>query len=60
MTGYGTIKNAIELVRLGACGYLTKPFNISEFTNEIVQAIEKNRVSLVFDELKRRDNSPFS
>ncbi|NKE73430.1 hypothetical protein [Candidatus Manganitrophus noduliformans] len=41
MTGYGTIKNAIELVRLGACGYLTKPFNISEFTNEIVQAIEK-------------------
>lgn len=43
ITGYGTIKNAIELVRLGACGYLTKPFHISEVTNEIIQAIEKKR-----------------
>ncbi|MDC4228280.1 MAG: response regulator (plasmid) [Candidatus Manganitrophus sp.] len=41
ITGYGTIKNAIELVRLGACVYLTKPFHISEVTHEIILAIEK-------------------
>jgi DNA-binding NtrC family response regulator len=41
ITGHGTLRDAIELVRLGACGYLMKPFDVAEVTREIAQAIER-------------------
>jgi nitrogen-specific signal transduction histidine kinase len=31
-TGAGTIEGAVECMRLGACGYITKPFDLGEFT----------------------------
>lgn len=37
ITGYSTLDNCIESVEKGACGYLTKPFQI----NEIFESIEK-------------------
>lgn len=43
ITGHGTLENAIELVRLGACGYLTKPLKVSGVVGEISLAIEKKR-----------------
>ncbi|MBI3327609.1 MAG: sigma-54-dependent Fis family transcriptional regulator [Nitrospinae bacterium] len=37
MTGYGTINNAVEAMKLGASDYITKPFD----KEEILAAIEK-------------------
>jgi two-component system, response regulator RegA len=40
-TGFGTIQNAIEAIRLGAFNYITKPASI----DEIIQALYKNETS---------------
>lgn len=45
ITGYGTVTSAIELVRLGACGYLMKPFEIPRVLAEVTLAIKKKRKS---------------
>ncbi len=37
MTGYGSIKNAIEAMKYGATDYITKPFD----TNELLMTIDK-------------------
>ncbi|MHC4330774.1 MAG: sigma-54-dependent transcriptional regulator, partial [Planctomycetota bacterium] len=37
MTGYGSIKNAIEAMKYGAADYITKPFD----TNELLMTIGK-------------------
>ncbi len=37
MTGYGSIKNAIEAMKHGAADYITKPFD----TNELLMTISK-------------------
>jgi DNA-binding NtrC family response regulator len=37
MTGYGSIKNAIEAMKLGAADYITKPFD----TNELLMTVSK-------------------
>lgn len=37
MTGYGSIKNAIEAMKYGAADYITKPFN----ANELLMTISK-------------------
>ncbi|MFY9270626.1 MAG: response regulator [Candidatus Manganitrophaceae bacterium] len=50
ITGYGSLKSAIDGIRHGACDYLLKPFNISEITNIIDKALIKKKKS---DELKR-------
>ena len=39
MTGYGSLSSAIEAIRLGAVGYLSKPFRMEE----LMAAIEKVR-----------------
>ncbi len=31
VTGFGTFDNAIEAIKIGACDYLRKPFNLAEF-----------------------------
>ncbi|MBN1913188.1 MAG: response regulator [Candidatus Omnitrophica bacterium] len=38
ITGYSTLDNCIESVEKGACGYLTKPFQISEIFESINKA----------------------
>lgn len=43
VTGYGSLKSAIEGIRHGACDYLIKPFNISDIVNIINKAINKKR-----------------
>jgi DNA-binding NtrC family response regulator len=37
MTGYSTLSNAVEAMKLGAADYLSKPFT----DDELVQAVEK-------------------
>lgn len=40
MTGYGTIENAVEAMKLGAFHYIQKPFTIHELTPILDRAIE--------------------
>jgi len=40
LTGYGTIKNAVEAIRSGAFDYLTKPVKLEEISISIQRALE--------------------
>jgi putative nucleotidyltransferase with HDIG domain len=43
ITGYGSLRAAMEGTRHGAAGYLLKPFNINELITLIQQTMEKKR-----------------
>ena len=50
MTGYGTIQNAVEAMRLGAMDYVTKPFEIED----LVRCLDKvRRTSWVEEEVDK-------
>ncbi len=44
MTAYGTIKDAVEAMKLGAYDYITKPFALDEFLLLIERALEIKRL----------------
>jgi DNA-binding NtrC family response regulator len=44
VTGFGTVKEAVEITRRGAEGFLTKPFQFEELRHELDRAIEKRRL----------------
>lgn len=44
ITGFGTVREAVEITRLGAEGFITKPFQFEELLHEINTAIEKRRL----------------
>ena len=53
ITGYGSLKSAMEGIRHGAAGYLLKPFNVSELIALIGQTLEKKqRLDLIRNVLK--------
>ena len=53
ITGYGSLKSAMEGIRHGAAGYLLKPFNVSELISLIGQTLEKKqRLDLIREFLK--------
>lgn len=52
LTAYGTIQSAVEAVKRGAYGYLTKPFNAGDLFSEIEKALEESRLSLEINRLK--------
>jgi putative two-component system response regulator len=43
ITGYGSLKSAMEGIRHGAAGYLLKPFNITELLALVNQTLEKKQ-----------------
>jgi putative nucleotidyltransferase with HDIG domain len=43
ITGYGSLKSAMEGIRHGAAGYLLKPFNVTELITLISQTLQKKR-----------------
>ncbi len=43
VTGYGSLKSAMEGIRHGAAGYLLKPFNVIELVTLITQTLEKKQ-----------------
>jgi two-component system response regulator HydG len=45
MTGYGTIENAVEAVKLGAFDYLTKGFSNEQFLKKIDEALGQRHLS---------------
>jgi DNA-binding NtrC family response regulator len=44
ITGYGTVREAVEVTRLGAEGFITKPFQFEELLHELTVALEKRRL----------------
>lgn len=43
VTGYGSLKSAIDGIRHGAAGYLLKPFNVTELISLVKQTLEKKQ-----------------
>src|SRR5215217_4113882 len=43
ITGYGSLKSAMEGIRHGAAGYLLKPFNVTELITLINQTLDKKQ-----------------
>src|SRR5437879_7191862 len=43
ITGYGSLKSAMDGLRYGASGYLLKPFNVTELIAIINQSLKKKR-----------------
>jgi len=43
VTGYGSLKSAMEGIRQGAAGYLLKPFNVTELLFLVSQTLEKKQ-----------------
>lgn len=43
VTGYGSLKSAMEGIRHGAAGYLLKPFNVTELITLVNQTLEKKQ-----------------
>ncbi|MDQ3819712.1 MAG: sigma-54 dependent transcriptional regulator [Acidobacteriota bacterium] len=52
MTAYGTIRSAVEAMRLGAFDYLTKPFDNDELLLIINRALELRRLASEVEELR--------
>ncbi|MGD8387464.1 MAG: sigma-54 dependent transcriptional regulator [Desulfobacteraceae bacterium] len=44
MTGYSTVKNAVDAMKLGAFDYLAKPFEDDELTLAVNKALEKKHL----------------
>jgi len=44
MTGYSTVKNAVEAMKLGAFDYLSKPFSDEELLMAVEKAVENKRL----------------
>ena len=43
VTGYGSLKSAMDGIRHGAAGYLLKPFNVTELISLVKQTLEKKQ-----------------
>ncbi|HID10821.1 MAG TPA: sigma-54-dependent Fis family transcriptional regulator [Candidatus Latescibacteria bacterium] len=46
ITAYGTIRNAVEAMRMGAYDYLTKPFSVDEVELVVSRALERRKLIL--------------
>jgi cyclic di-GMP phosphodiesterase len=58
ITGYGSLKSAMDGLRYGASGYLLKPFNVTELIAIINQSLEKKRrLEALRDSLKQLENA---
>ncbi|HEX5483112.1 MAG TPA: sigma-54 dependent transcriptional regulator [Terriglobia bacterium] len=59
MTGYGSIPEAVEAVKLGAYDYITKPFKLEKFRLVIEHMVEHRQLAaenrLLREELKTQD-----
>jgi DNA-binding NtrC family response regulator len=44
ITGFGTVREAVEVTRLGAEGFITKPFQFEELLHAVNAAVEKRRL----------------
>ena len=58
VTGYGTVKDAVEAIKRGATDFVTKPFQFDELLHAIESALEQRRLksenAYLRSELERR------
>jgi DNA-binding NtrC family response regulator len=54
LTGYGTVKNAVEAIKLGAFDYLTKPVKMDEIMVTLKRALEYRSLKLENISLKNQ------
>lgn len=52
ITAYGTIKTAVEAIRLGAFNYITKPFDVDEVRQLVRKALEHQKEQQTHLQLK--------
>ncbi len=55
MTGYGTIQNAIQAMKIGASDYITKPFDREELLRAVHQILEARNLRLENERLRREN-----
>jgi len=60
MTGYGTIKTAVEAMQLGAAHYIQKPFDHDELNLLIQRALEKRQLEEKVDRLRAELQGKYS
>ena len=60
MTGHGSIQNAVEAMREGACDYLAKPFKNEELVLRIRRALQEKRNSAELTRLREVVETTFS
>ncbi len=60
MTGFGTIQNAIQAMKIGATDYITKPFDKDELLRSVNQILDAHRLRGEIDRLRGelRGSSP--
>jgi len=51
ITGYGTLKTAIEAIRYGVFDYIPKPFNVPEILSIIDKSIQRRKLNLKVKEI---------
>ncbi len=59
MTGYGTIQNAIQAMKIGATDYITKPFDREELLGTVNQILESRRLRREVSQLKQELRSTY-
>ena len=45
ITGYGTVKDAVEAIKRGASDFITKPFQFDELSHVLKKALEQRRLT---------------
>ncbi len=56
ITGYGTLKSAIEAIRYGVFDYIPKPFNVPEIIAIIDKSVQRRKVNLKIKEVVGKFN----
>ncbi len=58
ITGYGTLKSAIEAIRYGVFDYIPKPFNVPEILSIIDKSIQRRKLNLKVKEVLGNCSNP--
>lgn len=58
ITGYGTLKTAIEAIRYGVFDYIPKPFNVPEIMGIIDKSIQRRKLNLKIKEMLQQGHDP--
>ncbi|MDP2973157.1 MAG: response regulator, partial [Deltaproteobacteria bacterium] len=58
ITGYGTLKSAIEAIRYGVFDYIPKPFNVPEIMCIIEKSIQRRKLNLKIKNMLRQRSDP--
>ena len=58
VTGYGTVKDAVEAIKRGASDFVSKPFQIDELLHVLDSALEQRRLKMGWTGRRTGDAAP--